>query len=521
MSDDKVFNDLCFACRIGDIESVDKLLSTGVNVNQVDKFDYTPLFLSSLCGHEPIVKLLLQRGAICDTDKYEGARCIYGALTDKIRNLLISYDISKAVDTNLPFASHLRSLLGNGGIGSMLLTEDIVFEVEQVKLRLHRFLLSSRSEYFREKLQNAWAEKDLVTMTEKSDLEVFSTVIDYLYLHYDAKKFESVDKKTLLSYGKKIKLPHFINIIEDLSQIGPNDSKARAKLMNEFQLKMFQNARDDFKRLVDEEIIGTKINKPKNEKLTEQEIKSLQNSNSYPDIILSVEDSETGVITYYPVHRSILIRDEYFKVMFTSSFSESQIYEINESLDIIDRTMIIPIIHLPVPSSAVAEIIIRFLYYDHADIPLVNAIDVLFAGDLLLNDRLKTMAAVTITTSERIPDGYDLYDILRAGWETRVDRLEHYVARVIANDLGKFMKDPDFQSVVMESSQRIQGRQETDTIELIDDIRFYLAKKYKIDFEGLFEGESNDLIETLPEYSSYQNELNQIEELLDGLELGA
>lgn len=33
MSDDKVFNDLCLACRIGDIENVDKLLSTGVNVS--------------------------------------------------------------------------------------------------------------------------------------------------------------------------------------------------------------------------------------------------------------------------------------------------------------------------------------------------------------------------------------------------------------------------------------------------------------------------------------------------------
>lgn len=32
MADDKVFNDLLLACRLGDIESVDKLLSTGVNV---------------------------------------------------------------------------------------------------------------------------------------------------------------------------------------------------------------------------------------------------------------------------------------------------------------------------------------------------------------------------------------------------------------------------------------------------------------------------------------------------------
>lgn len=413
-------------------------------VNQVDKFDYTPLFLASLCGHEEIVRLLLQRGAICDTDKYEGARCIYGALTDRIRNLLISYDISKAVDTNLPFASHLRSLLG----GNVLLTEDIIFEIERSKLKLHRFLLSSRSEYFREKLGGSWGQKELITMTDKADLDAFTTVVDYLYLHHDPQKFDNVDRELLLAYGKKIKLTQFVKIIEELIEVG-NDPKAKAKLMNEFQMRMFESARSDFKKLVDEEIISKKI-ELSGKKLSQDQILDLQNSDGYPDIILSVEDSE--VISYYPVHRSILIRDEYFKVMFTSSFSEAQTYEVSEKYDIIDRSAPIPVIHLPVSSPDVAEIILKFLYYDHADIPLNYAVDVLFAGDLLLNERLKTMAAVTITTSEKIPEGYDLYDILRAGWETRVDRLEHYVARVIANDLEKFLKDPNFANIVLEVS---------------------------------------------------------------------
>ncbi len=40
MADDKVFNDLLLACRLGDIESVDKLLSTGVNVGIDSIFVY-------------------------------------------------------------------------------------------------------------------------------------------------------------------------------------------------------------------------------------------------------------------------------------------------------------------------------------------------------------------------------------------------------------------------------------------------------------------------------------------------
>lgn len=40
MADDKVFNDLLLACRLGDIESVDKLLSTGVNVGIIDLISF-------------------------------------------------------------------------------------------------------------------------------------------------------------------------------------------------------------------------------------------------------------------------------------------------------------------------------------------------------------------------------------------------------------------------------------------------------------------------------------------------
>ncbi|CCH40920.1 Ankyrin repeat and BTB/POZ domain-containing protein 1 [Wickerhamomyces ciferrii] len=471
MSDDKDFNDLCFACR----------------VNQVDKFDYTPLYLASLCGHEEIVRMLLQRGAICDIDKRESIRAVYGALTDQIRNLLISYDISKKVDTNLPFASHFRSLLN----GTSLLTEDIAFELsDDSKLRLHRFLLSTRSKYFREKLINSWSTKDLIKLTDHSDINAFSIVVDYLYLHHNPSKFDKIDYNLLLSYGKKIKLNEFIKIIEDLIKAG-DDSKAKAKLMNEFQIRMFESARDDFQKLVEDEIINKKIISNK-EALTDDQIETFQKSVGFPDIILSVheendEDDEENDDKYifYPVHRAILIRDDYFKVMFSSQFHESTIYELNTTHQIIDRSTTIPTIHLPVSSSEVAEIIIRFFYYDHSEIPLNYAIDVLFAGDLLLNERLKTMAAVTLTTSDSLPDGYDLYDILRAGWETRVDRLEHYVAKTIANNLENYLKDSEFANIVLEVCEK------------------------------------NEFVETLPGYKSYQKDLDEIEDLLQDLQLEA
>ena len=148
---DKNFEELCYSCRTGDMDNVDRLISTGVNVNSVDKFDNSPLFLASLCGHEAVVKLLLQRGAVCDRDRYEGARCIYGALTDTIRDTLLSYDISKAVDVKQPFATHISSMYNDEGF----LKRDITFRVSNGKLfTAHKFLLCARSEILAEKMVN-------------------------------------------------------------------------------------------------------------------------------------------------------------------------------------------------------------------------------------------------------------------------------------------------------------------------------------------------------------------------------
>lgn len=66
---------------------------------------------ASLCGHYEVVQLLLEAGALCLRDTFQGQRCLYNALNDRIRNLLLSYDYSKSTDPLQPFAAHITSLL--------------------------------------------------------------------------------------------------------------------------------------------------------------------------------------------------------------------------------------------------------------------------------------------------------------------------------------------------------------------------------------------------------------------------
>ncbi|KAI9822939.1 MAG: hypothetical protein M1832_002964 [Thelocarpon impressellum] len=194
--------------------------------------------------------------------------------------------------------------------------------------------------------------------------------------------------------------------------------------------------------------------------------------------------------TLFPVHRAMLLRSEFFLTMFSSSFKEAQ------------STQYLQVI--PVDCSPdVLEVILTFLYTEKADISLDLAIDVLFAADQLMIEKLKAKAAVVISTlgsgnisstspgenagsrheSLQQPDPVNIYDVLRAGWLTRVHRLEEFAARYLANRLEHYIDEEDFAELIMESASRITKRQETDSIELLDDIRYYLSERFRLRFE--------------------------------------
>lgn len=186
----------------------------------------------------------------------------------------------------------------------------------------------------------------------------------------------------------------------------------------------------------------------------------------------------------FPCHKAMLIRSELFMTMFNSEFREAQ------------DTPYLQIV--PVDCSpAVLEIILTFLYTEKTDFGLEIAIDVLFAADMLFLEKLKTKAAVVISslgngTATAMPtemyredEALDIYEILRAAWTTRVQRLEEFAARYIAYRLESYIDDPDFAEIVQESASRITSRQETDSIEILDDIRYYLSERFRLRFEDV------------------------------------
>jgi hypothetical protein len=203
--------------------------------------------------------------------------------------------------------------------------------------------------------------------------------------------------------------------------------------------------------------------------------------------LLSESKKKPRQSVLYPGHRAMLLRSEYFQTMFESSFQEAQI---TEYLQIITVDC----------SPAVLAVVLDFLYTEQANIPIELAIDVLYAADMLFIEKLKTKAAIVISTIGSGSSGLtdrthtetgeeveveiepiNVYDVIRAAWLLKVQRLEEFSARYLANRLEDYIDEEEFEELIKESAERIQKRQETDSIELLDECDpLSLANSYSL-----------------------------------------
>ncbi|OJJ43074.1 hypothetical protein ASPZODRAFT_103947 [Penicilliopsis zonata CBS 506.65] len=510
------FRELCSACRKGDLKVCQEKITEGVNINARDPFDYTPLILASLCGHFEVVQLLLESGALCERDTFQGERCLYNALNDRIRNLLLEYDYSKSTDPLQPLAAHVTSLLTR----EHPVTSDIVVTASDESLFLHKFILAARSPYFKKKLASS---PDTWKLPSTIPPEAFGTAIKYLYFgeaprdlrsgpgtgFTESEVFAGIDK-----ISKHLEIHGLLDSILDSSdrrlarqRRAVEVSKGRDQLEEWFRDNVIRNkmvvetskadeVKWDRNNAIFADVLLRADELPEEPEETEENVaangvRERLESGSIP---IGPSSSSTGEgtmkiskpkSTLFPCHRAMLLRSEFFHAMFSSAFREAHV---KEYLNII-----------PVDCSPeVLEIVLTFLYTEKVDFPLDIAVDVLFAADMLFIEKLKTKAAVVISTlgsgdmsqaeaartrGTDEEEELDIYAIIRAAWLTRVQRLEEFGARYLAYRLESHIDLPEFAELIQQSAARIQGRQETDTIELLDDIRFYLSERYRLRFE--------------------------------------
>ncbi|KAI1065338.1 hypothetical protein LB507_000953 [Fusarium sp. FIESC RH6] len=536
LDDTPEFHEFLMACRRGDLRRCQELISDGVNINGKDRFDYTPLIIASLCGHYELVQLLLESGALAERNTFQGERCIYNALNDRIRNLLLQYDFSKSSDPYVYWSTHISTLLGRTNPK----TTDITLSSGSRSFDLHKFILVARSPYFRSKLA---AVPDTTTwkLAHTVPVQSFLVVLRYLYLGEvprDIAPAGSADSEEDILKGlDKVSKQLEVESLWEAILAGGDRRLARQRYQAEVE-----RARGQFENFFKDNVLGHKMVVDTDQV---KDVKWKYDNSMFADVILradepiDIEDEKSGQATptkdaptipigpagdqesvvkrksvLYPAHKAMLIRSEYFEKMFSGDFVESQ----RE-----DHLRIITVDCTP----AVLEIILTFLYTENAVCPLEHALDLLYASDMLFLDGLKSKAALAISTlgsgtsnvlvdrthGEAQRDGeageeaeqiemepINIYDVIHAAWDLRVQRLEEFAARYLAYRLEDYIDEEDFQALIAESAQRITVREETDTIELLDDIRYYLGDRFRLRFEdaGLEEmmDESGEIIDT-------------------------
>ncbi|KAL6923472.1 hypothetical protein ACHAPO_001636 [Fusarium lateritium] len=529
------FHDFLMACRRGDLRRCQELISQGVNINGKDRFDYTPLIVASLCGHYELVQLLLESGALAERNTFQGERCIYNALNDRIRNLLLQYDFSKSSDPYVYWSTHISTLLGRTSPN----TTDITLASGSRSFDLHKFILVARSPYFRSKLA-AVPETATWKLAHTVPVQSFLIVLRYLYLGEVPRDIAPVggadSEEDVLKGLDKVSKQLEVESLWEAILAGGDRRLARQRYQAEVE-----RARGQFEDFFQQNVLGHKMivdtDQVKN-------VKWKYDNSMFADVILradepiDIEDEKSGQATptedgptipigpagdqesvvkrksvLYPAHKAMLIRSEYFEKMFSGDFVESQ-------RD--DHLRIITVDCTP----AVLEIILTFLYTESAVCPLEHALDLLYAADMLFLDGLKSKAAQAISTlgsgnanalvdrthgeaqrndeagpevEEAEMEPINIYDVIHAAWDLRVQRLEEFAARYLAYRLEDYIDEEDFQALIAESAQRITVREETDTIELLDDIRYYLGDRFRLRFEDVgFEDmmdESGDIID--------------------------
>lgn len=445
------------------------------------------------------MQLLLESGALAERNTFQGERCIYNALNDRIRNLLLQYDFSKSSDPYVYWSTHISSLLNHPAN----LTDISLIAGEQ-SFELHKFILAARTPYFRKKLQ----EKHTTSwkLANNIPVEAFQIALRYVYMG-DLPR-DLVGSNSAISEEEVVKGLDKISKDLEIEQLweailaGSDRRLARQRYEDEAQRAVrqisgfFQENVLGRKMVVDTEKVG--------------DVKWNYDNSIFADIILRAdepfEDNDITTETkqpgscipigpapspaparksvLYPAHKAMLIRSEYFEKMFSGDFIESQ------------PTSTLRIVTVDC-SPAILELILTFLYTESTDaITLDHALDLLYAADMLFLDTLKSKAAIAISTlgNGTVSDGaltdeavepVNIYDVIRAAWDLHVQRLEEFAARYLAYRLEDYIDEDDFQDVIKESAMRVKNREETDTIELLDDIRYYLGERFRLRFEDV------------------------------------
>ncbi|XP_057561591.1 podocalyxin-like protein 2 isoform X2 [Hippopotamus amphibius kiboko] len=419
-----------------------------VEVNVRDKWDSTPLYYACLCGHEELVlyllaSALLSPGARCEANTFDGERCLYGAQSDAIRRALRDYkQVTASRRRRGHYYSFLLRLLEQG------VHSDVVFVVHGKSFRTHRCILGARSTYFAHMLDTKWKGKSVVVLRHPLINPVaFGALLQYLYTGCLDVGLEHVSDCERLA-----KQCQLWELLSDLEAKLASKPSTCVKVLTIEPPQADPRLRDDLALLADcalpPELLGDLGELPF----------PRDGHSSCPDVCFRVDGHS------FLCHKAFFCgRSDYFRALLDDHFRESEELEASSGLLAITLHGISPDIFTHV---------LYYVYSDHTELPPDLAYDVLSVADMYLLPGLKQLCGRSLA---QLLDEDSVVGVWRLAKLFGLARLEDQCTKYMARVIEKLVEQEDFVEAVREEAAAVASRQETDSIPLVDDIRFHLG----------------------------------------------
>ncbi|NP_001398403.1 ankyrin repeat and BTB/POZ domain-containing protein 1 isoform 3 [Mus musculus] len=408
-------------------------------------------YYACLCGHEELVRYLLANGARCEANTFDGERCLYGALSDPIRRALRDYkQVTASCRRRDYYDDFLQRLLEQG------IHSDVVFVVHGKPFRAHRCILGARSTYFANMLDTKWKGKSVVVLRHPLINPVaFGALLQYLYTGRLDIGVEHVSDCERLA--KQCQLWDLLDDLEakceKVSEFVASKPGTCVKVLTIEPPPADPRLRADMALLADcalpSELRGD---------LGELPFPCPDGFSSCPDICFRVADSSFLCYKAFFCGRS-----DYFRALLDDHFQESEEPAASGDPPVVTLHDISPDIFIHV---------LYYVYSDHTELPPELAYDVLSVADMYLLPGLKRLCGRSLA---QLLEEDSVVGVWRIAKMFRLARLEDQCTEYMAKVIEKLVEREDFVEAVREEAAAVAARQETDSIPLVDDIRFHVA----------------------------------------------
>uniref|UniRef100_A0A8C4Q9P6 Ankyrin repeat and BTB (POZ) domain containing 1 n=1 Tax=Eptatretus burgeri TaxID=7764 RepID=A0A8C4Q9P6_EPTBU len=332
---------------------------------------------------------------------------------------------------------------------------DVTFLVHGEVFRVHRCVLCARCPYFSEMFQCKWKEKPIVSLKHPLiNPAAFKAVLQYLYTGR-----MDIDVESIADCRRVARQCHLLELIEEL--------EAKWKQACEFVsnkpgtcVKVISVEASNGVQLQDNLAVLADCAYPSQLRVGFGELPFdyADSFPSFPDCCFEVENYR------FLCHKAFFCsRSEYFRALLEDHFCEAG--ELTWPVSI----SVIPLRNITLD---VFRSLLYYIYSNSAKLTSEQAYSLLPFADMYLLPGLKRLC------------GKALGQVLRehsvlSVWQTArlysLNRLEDQCSEYMAHILDRLVELEEFAEAVQEDAKAVEARQETDSIPLVDDIRYHVT----------------------------------------------